>query len=111
MDTRTSGDNIAKQLRAMEPIENANCVISGDTALVGIDIKDNYYKYDEAQYLKNDIAKKVKNMVPGIKNVAVTEETDLYNRIDKLSIDMTNGRTMQGMATEFSDIIKRILRQ
>ncbi len=109
LDTTTSGENIAKQLRAMEPIEDANCVISGDTALVGIDIKDNFYKYDEGEYLKDDIKKKVMNMAPGIKNVAVTEEPDLYNRINKLSRDLKNGRTMQGMATEFSNIINRIL--
>ncbi|MBZ4644963.1 MAG: hypothetical protein PWR27_621 [Petroclostridium sp.] len=107
-DANRTAQYIANQLSAMEPIERATVVISGNTALVGIDIVDNYYKYDEEEYLKDDLVQKVKNMAPGVTNVAITESPDLYQRISNLSRDMANGRVIQGLTNEFTEIVNRI---
>lgn len=108
-DARRKASTITSTLNAMEPIENSTAVISGNTALVGIDIVDNYYKYDEAEYLKDNLEDKVRTMMPGITNVAITDSPDMYRRIEKLSKDMDNGNTMEGLTNEFNDLVNRIL--
>jgi len=100
--------NITNQLKAMPSIEDAIVVISGNTALVGINAA-NDLKNDEDKFLKNDIVNKVKSMAPNLTNVAVTESPDLYERIRKLSQDMDRGQTIQGLGNEFKEILERIM--
>ncbi|MGE4284274.1 MAG: YhcN/YlaJ family sporulation lipoprotein [Clostridia bacterium] len=102
-DANRKAQDIANQLTAMDPIENATVVISGKTALVGIDVKDNYDNYD-----KDKLADKIKNMEPGVNNVVITESPDMYERVSNLSRDMRNGRVMQGLNDEFTKLVNRI---
>lgn len=108
IDVNRQAQNIADQLTDMEPIERATVVISGNTALVGIDIVDNYYKYDEEEYLKDDLVNRIKTMAPGIINVAITESPDLFQRINNLSRSMANGRMVQGLTNEFTELVNKI---
>lgn len=100
---------IANELKEMEPIEEATVVISGNTALIGIAIPEGYYQNEEEEQLKDELEQKVKNMVPGITNIAITDEKDMYKRINDLSGDMRNGTPMQGVTDEFTKLAKRIM--
>lgn len=100
--------SIANILTEMEPIERATVVISGNTALVGIDIVDGYYKYSEEEYLKDELVEKIKRLAPGVTNVAITESPDLFERISRLSRDIGNGNTVQRLNDEFKNLVNRI---
>ncbi|WHH58879.1 YhcN/YlaJ family sporulation lipoprotein [Petroclostridium sp. X23] len=104
-NANTTAQNIANQLSAMDNVEDATVVISGNTALVGVDIKDNYNNHEQ---LKSNMVQKVKSMAPNVTNVAITESPDLYERITNLSRDMRNGTVMQGLSNEFTEIVNRI---
>lgn len=108
-DANRKAQNITNKLTAMEPIENASCVVNGKTALVGIDVADDQQGNNNTQNLKNDLVTKIKKMEPGITNVVITESPDLYQRINNLSKDATTGNTMRGMTNEFTEIMNRIM--
>lgn len=105
-NVNTTAQNIKSKLEARDDIERASCVISGDTALIGIDVKDGM---NNTANIKNEVTNMVKNMIPGITKVAVTESPDLFERINNLSRDMQNGRTMQGLGEEFTELVNKII--
>ena len=100
--------DIAENLKTINGVENAIVVVSGNTALVGIDVADDFIS-DGDKDLKGEITKQVKNMQPDITNVAISESPDLFQRIQNLSRDISNGRPMQGLGNEFMEIVNRIV--
>jgi YhcN/YlaJ family sporulation lipoprotein len=90
-------------------VQHANCVIMGDTAIVGIDVGGDIdrsrvgtIKYAVAEALRND---------PVGMNAIVTADMDLYHRLQEIRQDITNGRPIQGIAEELADIVGRIIPQ
>lgn len=107
-DANRNAKNIANQLAAMKEIKRATVVISGNTALVGLNMERGY-NYNRNQTIRNNVVQKVKSMAPNVTKVAVTESSDLYGRIDRLFRDMNNGRTMQGLGNEFRTLVDSII--
>lgn|GEM_PF-2285189 len=108
-NVNTAAENVKARLEARDDIERASCVISGNTALVAIDTKDGVNTAGQNKNIKEEVANMVKSIAPGVTNVAVTESPDLFERISNLSRDMQNGRTMQGLKDEFTELVNKIL--
>jgi Sporulation lipoprotein YhcN/YlaJ (Spore_YhcN_YlaJ). len=50
----------------------------------------------------------VKTTDKGIKNVYVTTDAGLFDRIDRIAKDITSGKSLTGFSDEIGDIIKKI---
>ena len=88
---------------------HANCVIFGNTAIVGIDV-DGRLDRSRVGTVKYAVAEALKNDPVGI-NAIVTADMDLYHRLEEIRRDIANGRPVEGFAEELADIIGRIIPQ
>lgn len=98
---------IAQKVNDLSEVDRASCLITGNTAIVGVDMKNNV-KGQMTTELKQKIETKVKNTDSRIKNVAVTADPDLATRIKTLTTDIENGRPISGFANEIQEILRRI---
>ncbi|WP_026485518.1 YhcN/YlaJ family sporulation lipoprotein [Caldanaerobius polysaccharolyticus] len=100
-------NRIAAAVAKLPDVNRATVVISGNTALVGIDMKGNVEKTKEAK-VKKSVEKTVRSTDKAINNVSVTADPDLYNRINSIAADVARGKPISGFAREISEILKRI---
>lgn len=117
---RTNANTGAKQGQTLEThlesianrvpgVKSANCILFGDTAVVGLDVDGNLdrsrvgtIKYSVAEALRKD---------PHGANAIVTADVDLSHRISDISHSIRQGHPLSGFGNELSDIIGRIVPQ
>lgn len=106
----TSTANHLKALAESVPgVKNANCVVMGNTAVVGLNVDGNLdraevgtIKYTVAEALQKD---------PAGANALVTADLDITNRIADLGRHIQEGHPIAGLASELADIVGRIIPQ
>lgn len=107
-ESNKKAQTISDEICKVDGVEKATVIVSEDTALVGIKCADDNFKDGEDKSLKDEIAKKIKEMNPEIKNVSVSESPNLYQRINNLSKDVGKGKPIKGLGNEFKEIINKI---
>jgi len=90
-------------------VKHANCVILGNTAIVGIDVGGDLDR-SRVGTIKYAVAEALKKDPVGI-NAIVTADMDLNARLQEIKQDIANGRPIQGIAEELADIVGRIIPQ
>ncbi|WP_425446973.1 YhcN/YlaJ family sporulation lipoprotein [Dethiothermospora halolimnae] len=100
-------DRIANKITTMDNVDRATVIITGDTALVGVDMNGNTTG-NMTTTVENDIKKMVKNTDNQIDNVSVTTDPDLFDRLDNIYESTRNGRPVSGFADEIEEIMRRI---
>ncbi|NLY78188.1 MAG: YhcN/YlaJ family sporulation lipoprotein [Tissierellia bacterium] len=100
-------DRIAKEIERLNNVDEASVLLSGNTAIVGVDMDDDVEGQITSD-LKQRIAKIVKNRNKDIENVSITADPDLFTRISNMAEDITNGRPISGFADQFEEILRRI---
>lgn len=98
---------IADKVEDIDEIDSATCVISDDTAIVGVQF-DKEYKgelTDEVKKKVEDVAKKAED---NIDRVAVTADPDLFDRLTTLVDDIGKGKPLTGLRDEIDEILNRI---
>jgi YhcN/YlaJ family sporulation lipoprotein len=103
-------ENHLEQLALRVPgVQSANCVVYGNTAVVGIDVKQDMdrskigtVKFSVAEALRKD---------PYGANAIVTADMDLDQRLRNIRDKARSGRPVAGFAEEMADIIGRIMPQ
>lgn len=90
-------------------VKGANCVVIGNTAIVGIDVEPDLppervdvVKYSVAEALRKD---------PNGKYAIVTADMDLGERIRDIRTAALEGRPISGFAEELVDLVGRIMPQ
>ena len=106
-DLMARANFIAKKVTDLNEVDKASALITGDTALVGVEIKNNI-KGQMTTDLKRRIETTVKNTDSRIKNVAVTADPNLSTRIRDMVFDIENGKPLSGFAVEIKEILRRI---
>ncbi|GFN35475.1 YhcN/YlaJ family sporulation lipoprotein [Tepidimicrobium xylanilyticum] len=105
MSTRANA--IARRITNLNEVNRCSVLLSGDTAIVGVDINDNF-EGKMSENLKIKIENIVKNMDNNITNVSVTADPDLFTRISNIAKDIREGRPITGFARQFQEILRRI---
>jgi YhcN/YlaJ family sporulation lipoprotein len=90
-------------------VQHANCVLLGDTAIVGINVGGDIDR-SRVGTIKYAVAEALRKDPIGV-NAIVTADMDLNHRLQEIRQDMTNGRPLQGIAEELADIVGRIIPQ
>ncbi|WP_069650147.1 YhcN/YlaJ family sporulation lipoprotein [Caloranaerobacter ferrireducens] len=103
----TRAEKIADSIVDLPGVDDATVVITGNTALVGVDIEEDL-EGKVVTDLKKQIVARVKQIDKNIKNVTVTADPDLFERIDDIAQEINRGRGMSEFADEVKEIIRRI---
>ncbi|MGG3282838.1 YhcN/YlaJ family sporulation lipoprotein [Paenibacillus solani] len=105
----TTADHLKALAERVPGVNNANCVVMGKTAVVGLNVDGNLdraevgtIKYTVAEALKTD---------PAGANALVTADMDVSNRIADLGRHIQEGHPISGLASELADIVGRIIPQ
>lgn len=98
---------IADKVADLNEIESATCVISGNTAMIGVQFSKQY-KGQMTDALKGKIDRLVKETDARINRVAVTADPDLVSRIRDMFRDIGRGRPVSGFVKEINELLNRI---
>ena len=98
---------IADRVEDIEGVNRAYVLISGDMAIVGVDMDSNL-EGQVTNALKQRIERAVKKVDNNIVNVGVTADPDLLTRIRNMFKDMHDGNPIEGFVDEFQEIFRRI---
>ncbi|WP_202709133.1 YhcN/YlaJ family sporulation lipoprotein [Sporosalibacterium faouarense] len=98
---------IADKIAAMSNVEDATVVISGNTALIGVDLtNDSTLRINDN--MRKQIERTVKNADSSINKVSVTADPDIFDRIDEIGRNIRTGRPIKGFTDEIEDMIRRV---
>lgn len=106
-NSRELARKIADRVEDIEGINRAYVLISGDTAIVGVNM-DNEAEGQIARDLKDRIERVVKKVDNDIDNVSITADPDLLTRIRNMFEDIDEGNPIEGFANQFEEILRRI---
>lgn len=106
---REVAQRLEKLALSIPEVKAANCVVFGDTAIIGIDVKGNLdrsrvgtIKYSVAEAIRKD---------PYGANALVTADLDMGERIREMRRHMMAGHPIAGFGEELADMIGRIMPQ
>jgi YhcN/YlaJ family sporulation lipoprotein len=102
-------ERLADLAASVPEVNEATCVVFGNTAIVGIDV-DGKLDASEVGTIKYAVAEALRNDPYGV-HAVVTADMDLYQRIQELSGQIRAGAPVSGFANELADIVGRIMPQ
>ncbi|WP_342552076.1 YhcN/YlaJ family sporulation lipoprotein [Paenibacillus sp. FSL R7-0652] len=97
---------LAKQV---EGVQDANCVILGNTAVVGIDV-DGDLERARVGTIKYAVAEALRKDPEGVDSI-VTADADVSERIKEIGEHIRKGHPISGFASELADMVGRIIPQ
>jgi len=100
---RRIADNVAD----LNEIQSATCVISGNTAIIGVQFSEQY-KGKMTDEIKKKIDQVVKRTDTRINRVAVTADPDMVSRIQDIFRDIGRGRPLSAFVKEINELLNRI---
>jgi len=95
--------------RGVEGVQDANCVVFGKYAIVGIDV-DEKMERSQVGTIKYAVAEAFRKDPYGI-DALVTADIDMGQRIREIRADIRNGRPISGFTDELADIVGRLIPQ
>lgn len=95
---------LAGEALKVQGVDKATVVLTGSTALVGVNLKPGA----DANTVKNEVAGVVQKADNRIKNVLVSTDPELNQRIVRISKGVAEGRPISGFAKEIDELIKRL---
>lgn len=108
---RKSGQQISKHLVGLTTrvpnVDDATAVVIGRYAIVGIDVNDKMER-SEVDTVKYTVAETLKKDPHGARAVVVADP-DVTARLKEISSDIKNGKPIQGIMNELSDITGRVM--
>ncbi|MFZ5649829.1 MAG: YhcN/YlaJ family sporulation lipoprotein [Bacillota bacterium] len=97
-------DALAAEAVKVQGVNKATVVLTGSTALVGVDLKPGA----DANTVKDGVAKAVKSANNQIANVLVSTDPELNSRLVRISKGIAEGRPISAFSSEITEIIKRL---
>ncbi|HZG55892.1 YhcN/YlaJ family sporulation lipoprotein [Paenibacillus sp.] len=107
--SRATEARLEQLAEGIQEVKHANCVIVGNTAIVGIDVGGDVER-SRVGTIKYAVAEALRKDPVGI-HAIVTADMDLNHRLQEIRQDMANGRPIEGIAEELADIVGRIVPQ
>jgi YhcN/YlaJ family sporulation lipoprotein len=108
---RQSGQKISRHLVSLTThipdVDDAAAVVFGRYAIVGLDVNDNMER-SEVDTVKYTVAEALKKDPHGARAVVIADP-DITARLREISEDIQNGKPIQGIMNELSDITGRIM--
>lgn len=109
----TNGMDVSEHLeqlaKSVPNVKDANCVVIGNTAIVGIDV-DAHLDRSRVGTIKYSVAEALRKDPYGV-HAVVTADIDIAQRIREIAADVRQGKPISGFAEELADIVGRIVPQ
>ncbi len=103
-DNNKRAENIKSRLKEIPEVDDANCLVSGDTVVVGYKPSDGS---NDANTTKNKIIDLVKQIDNNADTVAVSESGDVMTKINNLVNDVQN-KSISDIDAEIRQILQKI---
>ncbi|CAH2213145.1 YhcN/YlaJ family sporulation lipoprotein [Tepidibacter aestuarii] len=105
MNIKNAGLNntIRDKCNNLKGVEDTSVAVNGDTCVVAVDPKTTLNKS-----LKNQIESICKNSDRNIDKVVITQDNDVYNRLQRLGQDIQAGTPITDLNTELQNIFNRL---
>ncbi len=98
---------LADRAAGVNGVKKATVVLSGNTAIVGLDM-DKGIEKKETNDVKTEVGRVVKNADNRIKNVLVSTDADIVSRIKRVASGIAEGKPLSSFTDEIKEIIRRI---
>lgn len=108
-DRERVAERLETLARSVAGVRDANCVVFGNTAIVGIDV-DGHLDRSRVGTIKYAVAKAFRHDPAGV-NAVVTADLDMAQRLREIRDDIRRGRPVAGFAEELADMIGRLVPQ
>lgn len=106
-DANRRAETLAAEAAKVQDVKSATVVLSGDTAIVGLNIPANVEK-SRTEQIKQDVASRLKQADTGVKNVSIATDPDTVTRIRNIARGIADGRPVSEFAKELGEITRRI---
>ena len=108
-DRQAVADRLEMLARSVAGVRDANCVVFGNIAIVGIDVDGNLDR-SRVGTIKYAVAEAFRKDPVGI-NAVVTADLDIAQRLREIRDDIRRGRPVAGFAEELADMVGRLVPQ
>jgi len=100
-------ETIADSIVDLTGVDNATVLISGTTAIVGVDVSEGTEGVISND-LRNDVENVVRRTDTEIREVRITADRDLFNRIDEIEQSLMNGENANSFTKDIESIMNKI---
>ncbi|MGG1514899.1 YhcN/YlaJ family sporulation lipoprotein [Paenibacillus oryzisoli] len=108
-DPKAVAERLENLASSIPQVESAHCVVFGNTAVVGINIKKDLDR-SKVGTVKYSVAEALKKDPYGV-NAIVTADMDLDQRLRNIRDNIRAGRPVTGFAEQMADIVGRVMPQ
>ncbi|WP_238457016.1 YhcN/YlaJ family sporulation lipoprotein [Desulforamulus putei] len=98
---------LAREATRVEGVKSAYVVVSGNMAVVGLDINKGI-ESTETNRIKSEVGRRLKNADRQINDVRVSTDADTVTRIRKISEGISQGRPLTDFTKQLNEIVRRI---
>jgi len=109
VDSRAVSERLEQIATSIPQVESANCVVFGNTAVVGINLPPDMDR-SKVGTIKLSVAEALKKDPYGV-DAIVTSDMDLSARLHKIREHVREGKPISGFAEEMAEIVGRIMPQ
>lgn len=95
------------ELEKLSEVSDAQVVIAGHTAAVALEF-DSQYQGGVDERLRKMVKQRIDGLVKGVKDVSVTDDNTLYERLETLGDRLDGSAALSEIETELKDIIAGI---
>jgi len=103
----TQASKLAQAAEEVEGVKAATVVVTGTTALVGLETDPNI-EDKETSTIKKQVINEVKRADNSIKTVTITTDPNLITRLKKVAQGIKDGKPISSFTDELAEITRRI---
>lgn len=104
-DWVTGSGQIEANVNRISEIEDSRVVVTGTTALVGVEFAD-AYQGEVTERIREMVAAEVKKADPNIQTVAVTADDDDVDDVFEISDRLRGGEPAESLGTKIEEIVR-----
>lgn len=103
----TQATKLANAAEKVEGVKSATVVITGSTAMVGLETKSGI-EAKKTEDIKTKVADEIKRADTSIKTVSITTDPNLITRLKKVAKGIKDGKPISSFTDELAEITRRI---
>jgi YhcN/YlaJ family sporulation lipoprotein len=101
---------LADEAQKVSGVKKATVVLSGNTVIVGLEIKPNIEE-KQTTAIKKEVVRRIKEADKRIQTVEVTTNPNIITRIKKVAEGIGQGRPISAFGREVEEILRRVVPQ
>lgn len=106
-DARKAIEQIEDELEKLSEVDDAQVVIAGNDAAVALAFEPQYQAGID-QRLHDIVKERIDGVITGVKNVAITDDTGLFDELEALGERLEGASDMADIQNELNAIINKI---